>query len=125
MFAAHHKVDNLIATVDWNGQQIDGPNDKVISLGDLHAKWSAFGWHVLTMNGNVLDEVLATLAEAKNATGKGKPVMILMHTVMGKGVDFMENDYNWHGVPPSKEQAQKALSQLSETLGDFPHSENI
>ncbi len=125
MFAAHHKVDNLIATVDWNGQQIDGPNEQVISLGDLHAKWSAFGWHVLEMNGNKLDEVLSTLETAKQATGKGKPIVILMHTVMGYGVDFMEGDHNWHGVAPSQEQARKALDQLEETLGDFPYTETI
>ncbi|HLF63907.1 MAG TPA: transketolase [Saprospiraceae bacterium] len=125
MFAAHHKVDNLIATVDWNGQQIDGPNDKVISLGDLHAKWSAFGWHVLEMNGNHLSEVLTVLENAKKETGKGKAVVILMHTIMGCGVDFMEGDYNWHGVAPSQEQARKALAQLEETLGDFPYTETI
>lgn len=125
MFAAHHKVDNLIATVDWNGQQIDGPNDEVISLGDLHAKWHAFGWHVIEMNGNNLHEVLATLDEARQATGNGKPVVILMHTVMGYGVDFMQGDHNWHGIAPSREQAIIALAQLEETLGDFPHPETI
>jgi transketolase len=125
MFAAHHKVDNLIATVDWNGQQIDGPNEQVISLGDLYAKWSAFGWHVLEMNGNDLDDVLTTLGKAKQATGNGKPVVILMHTIMGYGVDFMEGDHNWHGVAPSQEQARKALDQLEETLGDFPYTETI
>ncbi|MDX1476695.1 MAG: transketolase [Saprospiraceae bacterium] len=121
MFAAHHKVDNLIATVDWNGQQIDGANDDVISLGDLPAKWAAFGWDVLHMNGNNLDEVIATLAEAKERTGHGKPVAIMMRTEMGKGVDFMEGTHKWHGVAPNREQALDALSQLEETLGDFPH----
>jgi len=125
MFAAHHKVDNLIATVDWNGQQIDGTNDQVISLGDLHAKWSAFGWDVLEMNGNQLTDVLDTLATAKKGMGNGKPIVILMHTIMGRGVDFMEGDHNWHGIAPSQEQARNALGQLEETLGDFPYPEII
>lgn len=119
MFAAHHQVDNIISTMDWNGQQIDGPNDKVISLGNLKAKWQAFGWNVLEMNGNVMEEVLATLKNAKSETGKGVPVVILMKTVMGKGVNFMENDFRWHGVAPNEEQAAKALAQLEETLGDY------
>jgi transketolase len=122
MFAAHHQVDNLIVTVDWNGQQIDGPNDEVISLGDLPAKWRAFGWEVLGMNGNELQEVLSTLDKAKSLVGKGKPIVILMRTVMGYGVDFMQNDHNWHGVAPNDEQVAKALTQLEETLGDFPLS---
>lgn len=125
MFAAHHKVDNLIATVDWNGQQIDGTNEQVISLGDLHAKWSAFGWHVLEMNGNLLPDVIETLEQAKHQTGNGKPIVILMHTIMGSGVDFMEGDHNWHGIPPSQEQARNALGQLEETIGDFPYPETI
>lgn len=125
MFAAHHKVDNLIATVDWNGQQIDGPNEKVISLGDLPAKWEAFGWHVMHMNGNNLQEVIDTLQLAKQETGNGKPIVIMMRTVMGRGVDFMEGDFNWHGVAPSQEQAQKALAQLPETLGDFHSTQTI
>jgi transketolase len=119
MFAAQHKVDNLIATVDWNGLQIDGANDDVITLGDLPGKWRTFGWEVLLMNGNNMEEVLQVLAEAKSKTGQGKPVVILMKTVMGKGVDFMENDHGWHGVPPTNEQAEKALAQLEETLGDY------
>jgi transketolase len=119
MFAAQHKVDNLIATVDWNGLQIDGANDDVISLGDLPGKWRTFGWDVLLMNGNDMEEVLQVLAEAKSKTGQGKPIVILMKTVMGKGVDFMENDHGWHGVPPTNEQAEKALAQLEETLGDY------
>lgn len=125
LFAAHHKVDNLIATVDWNGQQIDGPNDEVISLGDLHAKWTAFGWHVLTMNGNDLKEVFSTIEAAQQASGQGKPVVILMRSVMGRGVDFMEGSHEWHGIAPSQEQARTALAQLNETLGDFPHPETI
>lgn len=119
MFAPHHKVDNLIATVDFNGQQIDGPTDKVISMGDLRAKFEVFGWLTLEMNGNVMEEVVATLEKAKTLTGQGKPIAIIMHTVMSKGVDFMENDHNWHGVAPNDEQLEKALTQLPETLGDY------
>jgi len=119
MFAPHHKVDNLIVTVDWNGQQIDGPTEKVIGLGDLKAKFEAFGWQTLEMDGNDMDAVVKTLNEAKSLTGKGKPIAIIMQTLMGKGVDFMENDHNWHGVAPSDEQLQKALQQLPETLGDY------
>jgi transketolase len=119
MFAAHHKVDNLISTIDWNGQQIDGPTDKVISLGNIREKFEAFGWTTLEMNGNDMDDVLATLEKARSLTGNGKPIAILMHTIMGKGVDFMENDHNWHGVAPNDEQLQKALAQLPETLGDY------
>jgi transketolase len=120
MFAAHHKVDNLISTVDWNGQQIDGPTRKVMNLGDLHAKFLAFGWEVIILeNGNDMDEVVATLEKAKSFVGKGKPVMILMKTVMGKGVDFMEGSHEWHGIAPNDEQLAKALNQLPETLGDY------
>jgi transketolase len=119
MFAAHHKVDNLISTIDWNGQQIDGPTDKVMSIGNINQKFEAFGWATLEMNGNDMDEVVATLEKAKTLTGKGKPVAIMMHTVMSKGVDFMENDHNWHGVAPNDEQLAKALHQLPETLGDY------
>lgn len=119
LFAPHHKVDNLIATIDWNGQQIDGPTDKVIGMGDIKAKLEAFGWKTLEMDGNNMDTVVKTLNEAKALTGKGKPIAIIMHTIMGKGVDFMENDHNWHGVAPSNEQLEKALQQLPETLGDY------
>jgi transketolase len=120
MFAAHHKVDNLIATIDYNGQQIDGPTDKVISLGNLRQKFEAFGWETLEISdGNNMDQLLEGLGKARSLTGKGKPVAIIMHTVMGKGVDFMENDHNWHGVAPNDEQLEKALSQLPETLGDY------
>ena len=119
MFAAHHKVDNLIATVDWNGQQIDGPTEKVMNLGNLRQKFDVFGWSTLEMNGNNMDEIVDTLEKAKSLTGKGKPVAILMHTIMSKGVDFMENDHNWHGVAPNDEQLEKALAQLPETLGDY------
>ena len=115
-----HKVDNLISTIDWNGLQIDGPNDSVITLGDLPAKWKAFGWEVLVLeNGNDVEAVINTLQLAQTKTGKGKPVMVLMKTVMGKGVDFMENNHNWHGVAPDDAQLAKALAQLEETVGDY------
>ncbi|MEI2696366.1 MAG: transketolase [Saprospiraceae bacterium] len=117
--AAHYKADNLILTVDWNGQQIDGPNDKVMSLGDLPAKWNSFGWDVLQMNGNNMEEVLNMLAVAKSKTGKGKPIVILMKTSMGFGVDFMMGSHKWHGVAPNAEQTAIALSQLEETYGDY------
>ncbi|MBX6380659.1 transketolase [Thermoflavifilum aggregans] len=121
MFAAHHKVDNLIATVDWNGQQIDGPTREVAGLGDLVEKFRAFGWETLELkDGNNLDLVIETLEKAKTLTGKGKPVAVLMHTVMGKGVDFMENNHEWHGTAPNEEQFKRAMAQLPETsLGDF------
>jgi transketolase len=120
LFAAHHKVDHLIATVDWNGQQIDGPTSKVMGLGDLKAKFIAFGWEVISLeNGNDMDEVVATFEKAKTFVGKGKPIMILMKTVMGKGVDFMEGSHEWHGIAPNDEQLAKALQQLPETLGDY------
>ncbi|MBK8443519.1 MAG: transketolase [Sphingobacteriales bacterium] len=120
MFAAHHQVDNLIATVDWNGQQIDGPTREVMDLGDLEAKWKAFGWRVLVLeDGNDMSAVVAALRRAKRLCGKGKPIMILMKTIMGKGVDFMENSHKWHGSPPNAEQLEHALAQLPETLGDY------
>ncbi len=121
MFAAHHKVDNLIATVDWNGQQIDGATKDVMSLGDLPAKWEAFGWEVLYMNGNDMQEVVDTLKEAKRRCGNGKPIVIMMKTEMGYGVDFMMGSHKWHGVAPNAEQTEIALAQLSETLGDYPY----
>jgi len=119
MFAAHHKVDNLISTVDWNHQQIDGTIEKVMDHGDLRRKFEAFGWITLEMNGNDMDEVVGTIKNAKSLLGQGKPVAVMMHTIMGKGVDFMENDHNWHGVAPNDEQLAKALAQLPETLGDY------
>ncbi len=119
MFAAHHKVDNLIAIVDWNGQQIDGPNDEVISLGDLPAKWQSFGWKVCHMDGHDFDSIFHEVQEARNDTGKGQPQVILMKTIMGKGVDFMEGTHHWHGKAPNAEQTEIALSQLKETLGDY------
>ena len=124
LFAAHHKVDNLILTVDWNGQQIDGPTDQVISLGDLPAKWSSFGWDVFVVeNGNDMKQVLDGLELAVAATGKGKPVVQLMKTEMGFGVDFMQGSHHWHGVAPNAEQTARALEQLPETMGDFPVSQ--
>jgi transketolase len=121
MFAAHHKMDNLIATVDWNGQQIDGPTARVMSLGDLKAKFEAFGWETLVIeNGNDMDEVIAGLEKAKTFLGKGKPIVNLMKTEMGKGIDFMEGSHEWHGIAPNDEQLAKALTQLGETsLGDY------
>jgi len=120
MFAAHHKVDNLISTIDWNGQQIDGPTDKVMRLGNLETKFAEFGWDVLVVeNGNDMDQMLAGLEQAKARTGNGKPVCILMKTAMGKGVDFMEGSHEWHGIAPSDAQLEAALAQLPETLGDY------
>jgi transketolase len=119
MYAAHHKVDNLIATIDYNGQQIDGPVKEVMDLQDLKAKWSAFGWHVIESNGNQMEEILAALEKAKSLTGQGKPILNLMRTEMGNGVDFMMNSHKWHGVAPNDEELKRALAQLEETLGDY------
>ena len=119
LFAPHHNIDNLIVTIDWNGQQIDGPTYKVINMGDIKTKFDAFGWQTLEMNGNDMDEVVHVLTEAKSLIGKGKPIAIIMRTVMSKGVDFMENDHNWHGVAPNDEQLEKALALLPETMGDY------
>jgi transketolase len=120
MFAAHHKVDNLIATIDVNGQQIDGPTVSVMSLGSLRGKFEAFGWYVMDMDGNDMTAVLEGLAAAKAACGKGKPVCILMTTVMGKGISFMEGTHEWHGIAPSDKQLEDALAQLPVTsFGDY------
>lgn len=120
MFAAHNKIDNLIATIDVNGQQIDGPTDNVLNLGSLRAKFEAFGWLVMERNGNDMDATLAGLAQAKSMTGNGKPVVILMQTVMGKGVSFMEGTHEWHGIAPNDKQLADALAQLGETsFGDY------
>lgn len=119
MFAAHKKVDNLVSTIDWNGQQIDGPTKTVMNLGSLRAKFEAFNWEVLEMDGNDMDAVIAGLNNAKTFVGKGKPIVILMKTEMGKGIDFMEGSHEWHGIAPNDEQLQKALAQLPETLGDY------
>lgn len=112
MFAAHKKVDNLIATIDWNGQQIDGPTVKVMNLGSLRAKFEAFEWEVMEMEGNDMDAVVAGLNHAKTLTGKGKPVVIIMKTGMGHGIDFMVGSHEWHGIAPNDEQLQKALLQI-------------
>jgi len=119
MFAGGRRVDNLIATVDVNGRQIDGDTDQVLPLGDLHAKWAAFGWEVRSMEGNDMHAVLAGLAEAKGLTGQGKPVCILMRTEMGMGVDFMMGSHEWHGIAPNDEQLARALAQLPNGTEDF------
>ena len=119
MFASHNKVDNLISIIDVNGQQIDGPTNKVLSLGSLRNKFEAFDWTVLDMEGNDMDNVVAVLDKAKSMTKQGKPICILMKTEMGKGVDFMEGSHEWHGIAPSDDQLAKALAQLPETLGDY------
>lgn len=119
MYAAANKVDNLISTIDVNGQQIDGATDKVLPMGDLRAKFEAFGWTVLEMDGGSMEDVITVMEKAKSLTGKQKPVMILMSTVMGNGVDFMMHTHKWHGVAPNDEQLQKALDQLPVTVGDY------
>ena len=119
MYAPHNKIDNLIAIVDYNNAQIDGSVDEVLSLGNLKAKYEAFGWLVLEMNGNDIADVLKVLAEAKAKLGNGIPVMILMTTIMGNGVDFMMGTNGWHGKAPSDEQMAEALSQNPATLGDY------
>ncbi|MBX3162899.1 MAG: transketolase [Bacteroidetes bacterium] len=120
MYAAANKVDNYIAAVDYNGRQIDGDVDNVLSLGNLRAKFEAFGWTVLeNAQGNDLEKVIASLNEAKTHSGKGKPVIILMKTEMGQGVDYMTGTHKWHGSAPNDEQLEKALAQLEETVGDY------
>lgn len=120
MSAAHHRVDNLISTIDWNGQQIDGPTDKVMYMGNLEEKFRVFGWETLVLeNGNDMDAMVAALEEAKSLTGNDKPVVILMKTAMGSGVDFMEGTHEWHGIAPNDTQLAAALAQLPETLGDY------
>ena len=119
MYAAANKVDNLISTIDYNGKQIDGELDDVLSLGNLKAKWEAFDWDVMEMEGNDMESVINGLKEAKSRTGKGKPVMIIMKTEMGQGVDYMMGTHKWHGNAPNEEQLNIALEQLTETLGDY------
>jgi len=119
MYGAHCNVDNVIATVDFNGQQIDGPTDEVMSLKDLKAKWVAFGWEVIETEGNDMKEIIKGLKLAKSLSGKGKPIVNLMHTEMGYGIDFMVGTHKWHGIAPNDEQLADALSQLEETLGDY------
>jgi Transketolase, N-terminal subunit len=120
MYASHNKVDNLIATIDYNGQQIDGPTSKVLSLGNLKTKFEAFDWKVLEVEkGNDMEEILKVLDEAKSLTGQGQPICILLKTGMGHGVDYMMGSHAWHGKAPNDEQLAKALDQLEETLGDY------
>jgi transketolase len=119
MYAGHNKMDNVIATIDYNGQQIDGPVDKILSLLDLKAKWEAFGWIVQTFNGNKMEDVIAGLENAQKLAKQGKPVMNLMKTEMGFGVDYMMGSHKWHGVAPNDEELKKALAQLEESLGDY------
>ena len=119
MYAGAKKVDNIIATIDVNNQQIDGPVDKIMPYGNLHPKFESFGWQVIETDGNKMEELVETLEKAKAMTGKGKPVVILMKTEMGQGVDFMMGSHKWHGIAPNEEQTASALSQLEETLGDF------
>jgi transketolase len=119
MYAAANKVDNLIATIDYNGRQIDGDVEDVLSLGDLNGKWQAFGWEVLEMDGHSYPDLIETLNKAKSMTGNGKPIVIIMKTEMGQGVDYMVGSHKWHGVAPNVEQLQEALIQLEETLGDY------
>lgn len=120
MYASAKKVDNYIATVDYNGQQIDGSTDEVLSLGDLKAKFLAFGWEVIEIKeGNNIEAIIKGMEEAKAKTGNGKPVCVLLHTVMGNGVDFMMHTHAWHGKAPNDEQLEKALAQNPETLGDY------
>ena len=119
MYAAANKVDNIIATIDYNGRQIDGDVDDVLSLGNLELKWQAFGWEVFHMNGHDFENMRSTLTEAKNTTGNGKPIVIIMTTEMGQGVDYMMGTHKWHGSAPNAEQLESALNQLEETLGDY------
>ena len=119
MFAPFHKVDNLIASIDYNGQQIDGPTEKVLSLENLQAKFEAFGWHVITSDGNDMASIVKALHYAKSLTGKGRPILNLMSTQMGYGVDFMVGTHKWHGSAPSDAQLETALSQITETAGDY------
>ena len=119
MYAAHHKLDNIISFVDCNGQQIDGSTDDVMSLGSLRMKWEAFGWHVLECDGHDFDDLDRVIAEAQGRRGTGQPTVVLMTTVMGKGVDFMEGTHKWHGIAPSDDQLADALNQLDSALVDY------
>jgi transketolase len=119
MYAAHNKIDNLISAIDYNHKQIDGDISDVLDLGDIKAKWQAFGWDVMEMDGNNMQEVVNKVKEAKTHLGKGKPVMIIMKTEMGQGVDYMMGTHKWHGNAPNDEQLAAALGQLEETLGDY------
>lgn len=119
MYAAANRVDNIIATIDYNGRQIDGDVEDVLSLGNLELKWQAFGWEVFHMDGHDFENMRSVLTQAKNASGNGKPIVIIMKTEMGQGVDYMMGTHKWHGSAPNAEQLQVALNQLEETLGDY------
>jgi transketolase len=119
MYAAHNKMDNVIATIDYNGQQIDGPVKDILNLLDLKAKWEAFGWIVNEFNGNIMEDVVAGFEKAHTLAKKGKPILNLMRTEMGFGVDYMMGSHKWHGVAPNDEELKKALAQLEETVGDY------
>ncbi len=119
MYAAHHRVDNLISFIDCNGQQIDGSTQEVMGLGDLGAKWRAFGWRVLEADGHDFADLDRVIEAGKAARGSGQPTVVLMRTEMGKGVDFMEGTHEWHGIAPNDAQLASALAQLPETLGDY------
>lgn len=119
MYAAARGVDNIVATIDYNGRQIDGDVEDVLSLGNLKQKWQAFGWEVYEMDGHNFDEIKKTFTNISNSLGKGKPIAVLMKTEMGQGVDFMMGSHKWHGVAPNDEQLENALNQLEETLGDY------
>lgn len=119
MYAPFNELDNLIVIVDWNGQQIDGPNNAVLALGDLPAKFEAFGWNIVHMDGNDMEDTVNTLERLKKDRPSGIPTVVLMKTEMGYGVDFMSGTHEWHGKAPNDEQAERALSQLEESLGDY------
>lgn len=119
MYAAAHKIDNLIATIDYNGRQIDGDVDDVLSLGNLKQKWQAFGWETIELDGNNIESLRDAFKKAQALTGKGKPIVMLMRTEMGQGVDYMMGTHKWHGAAPNEEQLVSALDQLEETLGDY------
>ena len=112
MYASANKIDNLISAIDFNGKQIDGTTEDVLSLGDINAKWTAFGWEVLEMDGNIMEEVLSTVEKAKSMTGNGKPIMIIMKTEMGQGVDFMMGTHKWHGVAPKSRTIRKCIISI-------------
>jgi transketolase len=120
MFAAHHKVDNIIVTIDFNGQQIDGSTREVAGIGeDIEAKVKAFGWDVLRMEGHHMEDIIKVMGEAKARMGKGKPIFIMMHTEMGYPIDFMMGSHKWHGVAPNDEELARALAQIPATIGDY------
>ena len=119
MFASHNKINNLIGIIDYNGQQIDGPVDEINSLLNLEEKFKSFGWNTFLCDGHNFENLLKTFDDAKKRLKDNKPVVVIMKTIMGKGVDFMENSHKWHGIAPDNDQLKKALSQLEETLGDY------